>query len=54
MPQINPINWLVLFLYFSRILVGCIAKLHFSKLRSQDSLAEIKEMEGVKKFPVSV
>ena len=33
MPQINPINWLILFLYFSRLFIGCIVKLHYINLK---------------------
>jgi len=54
MPQINPINWLILFLYFSSILIGCVVKLHFSKLRAQESLTEVKDVAGVKNFSVTV
>lgn len=54
MPQINPINWLILFLYFSRVLVGCVAKLHFLKLRNRESMAEVKMAKEVEKFPVCV
>nr|YP_009743050.1 ATP synthase F0 subunit 8 [Eurytemora affinis]QIJ60014.1 ATP synthase F0 subunit 8 [Eurytemora affinis] len=54
MPQMNPMNWLILFLYFSSILIGCVVKLHFSKLSAQESLTEVKDVAGVKNFSVTV
>lgn len=53
-PQINPINWLILFFYFSRVLIGCVVKLHFSKLRVQESVSRGKEAVKAENFSVVV
>ena len=52
-PQIRPINWLILFIYFNIALYICIVKLFYIRSLKLDAI-EIKSNSETNKFMIII